>query len=191
MAGLSLLKCEADPQRRYGGFLARCLLTGLAFFLVQTSRASVEWTVDADLSSGGEISGFFTINSSNQLLNWNITVTPDSKIKGTTFVTGQSESTAGGYIFENLDNGISELALAPPFPGSLVGKTGTIQLETGELISLSGSIYSEGTGSTGIFEAVRGTVTSVVPEVSPLAMVGVALVGWMALVRRRSAKQGA
>jgi hypothetical protein len=191
MAGLFPVSCEDYPQKKSGGIVSRCLLIGLACFLVQTSRGAVEWMVDADLSSGGEVSGFFTINSSNQLLSWDITVTADSKIKGTTFVTGQSESTAGGYIFENSDNGLSELALVPPAPGSLVGKTGTIQLETGDLVALTGSLYSEGTGSTGIFEAVRGTVTSVVPEVSPLAMVGVALVGWMALVRRRSAKQGA
>jgi len=188
VSGLSALLCEADSRERPGRFLSRCLLIGLAFFLVQTSRAAVEWVVDADLSSGGEVSGFFTINSSNQLLSWDITVTPDSQIKGTTFLTGQAESTAGGYSFTNPDNGISELILVPPSPGSLVGKTGTIQLETGDLGTLTGSLYSEGTGSSGILEAVRGTVTSVVPEVTPLAMVGLAFASWMVLARRGARK---
>jgi hypothetical protein len=185
VSGLSALLCEADSRKGPSRFLSRCLLIGLAFFLVQTGRAAVEWVVDADLSSGGEVSGFFTINSSNQLLSWDITVTPDTQIKGTTFLTGQAESTAGGYSFTNPDNGISELILVPPSPGSLVGKTGTIQLDTGDLGTLSGSLYSEGTGSSGILEAVRGTVTSVVPEIPPLAMVGIALAEWMVLVRRR------
>ena len=187
VSGLSALLCEADSRKGPGRFLSRCLLIGLSFLLIQTSRGAVEWLVDADLSSGGEVSGFFTINSSNQLLSWDITVTPDSQIKGTTFLTGQAESTAGGYSFTNPDNGISELILAPPSPGSLVGKTGTIQLETGNLVTLSGSLYSEGTGSAGILEAVRGTVTSVVPEVSPLAMVVMAFASWMVLARRRRA----
>jgi hypothetical protein len=188
MAGLFPVSCEDYPQKKSGGIFSRCLLIGLAFFLVQTSRGAVEWMADADLSSSGQVSGFFTINSSNQLLSWDITVTADSKIKGTTFMTGQAQSTAGGYSFTNPDNGISELILVPPSPGSLVGKTGTIQLETGDLGTLSGSLYSEGTGSSGILEAVRGTVTSVVPEVSPLAMVGLAFASWTVLALRRARK---
>jgi len=133
-------------------------LLGLAFFLIQTSRASVEWVVDARVAMGGNVSGFFTINSSNQVLDWDITVGASGLFKGTTFTTGESVSTAGGYVFSNPDNGISELILAPPFPGSLVGKTGTIQLETGNLAISSGSFYSEGTGSAGRLEPVRGTV---------------------------------
>jgi hypothetical protein len=99
-------------------------------------------------------------------------------------------STAGGYVFSNLDNGISELILAPPFPGSLVGKTGTIQLKTGNLTTSTGSFYSEGTG-TGLLKPVRGNVTSVpVPEASPGAMLSAASVGWMMLARGRFVSRG-
>jgi hypothetical protein len=181
---LSALLGEADSRKGVGRFLSLCLWMGLAFFLVQTSGASVEWVVDAQVANGGKVSGFFTISSTNTLLNWDITVAPGGLFKGTTFITGQTEDTSGGYSFTNPDNGISELILVPP-TSSLVGLTGTIQLETGDLGSLSGSLYSEGTGSTGLLEPVRGTVTSVpVPEISPVAMIGMAFVGWIALRRR-------
>ena len=155
---LSGVACDAHSHKGSSRFLFRCLLLGLAFFLIQTSRASVEWVVDAQVAKSGKVSGFFTINSSNQVLDWDITVGASGLFKGTTFTTGESVSTAGGYVFSNPDNGISELILAPPFPGSLVGKTGTIQLETGNLATSSGSFYSEGTGSAGLLEPVRGTV---------------------------------
>jgi hypothetical protein len=79
----------------------------------------VEWVVDAQVAKSGKVSGFFTINSSNQVLDWDITVGAGGLFKGTTFTTGESVSTAGGYVFSNPDNGISELILAPPFPGKV------------------------------------------------------------------------
>jgi hypothetical protein len=67
--GVSRGSLLAHSHKGSSRYLFRCLLIGLAFFLIQTSRASVEWVVDAQVAMGGKVSGFFTINSSNQVLD--------------------------------------------------------------------------------------------------------------------------
>ena len=149
----------------------------------QKSAASVKWTVNATSQFGAAVNGFFTLDSGNQILAWNIVVGPDAATPGHTFSTGQfSEFQPGIYLFATNSNFLftgPDIEFAPPV-ATLAGLTGSLPLTAPNSFFLLSSPTD--------FEQISGTLTGttvVVPEVTSSALLSLLITGGICLVRFR------